>query len=72
MTPDDPTNLYLTFYWLPFVIILKIEIYSLEESPFFIYILGHLVVKLKYFHFNKSIFANLRYVVINCDSEGSV
>ena len=25
MTPDDPTNLYLTFYWLPFVIILKIE-----------------------------------------------
>ena len=28
MTPDDPTNLYLTFYWLPFVIILKIEIYS--------------------------------------------
>ena len=36
MTPDDPTNLYLTFYWLPFVIILKIEIYSLKESPFFI------------------------------------
>ena len=28
MTPDDPTNLYLTFYWLPFVIILQIEILS--------------------------------------------